>query len=694
MFESLSDRLSGIFDKLTRRGALTDSDVAEAMREVRRALLEADVALEVVREFTEKVREKAVGQEVVKSVTPGQMVVKIVHDELVAMLGSDAEPVDLAAAPPVPILMVGLQGSGKTTSTAKIARRLTEREKKKVLMASLDTRRPAAQEQLRVLGEQTGVATLPIIAGQTPIQIANRAMDAGRLGSYDVVMLDTAGRTTVDEELMREVANVRDATTPHEILLVADSLTGQDAVNTAKAFEDRVGITGIVLTRVDGDGRGGAALSMRAVTGKPFKLLGTGEKWDALEDFHPERIAGRILGMGDIVSLVERAAETIEAEKAEKIAQRMKKGEFDLNDLAEQIKQMEKLGGMGGVLGMLPGVAKAKDQLAGIDDKILKHQHAIIMSMTKKERANPKIIDGKRWRRIAAGSGTGVPEVNKLLKMHRQMADMMKQMGKNKGLMAKMFGGMGMGGGMPQPTPEMIEQMKAGEMPKGLPGMGGGASGPAPKGLPGLGGGLPGLGGAMPAGLPGLPGAAPVGAGKRKQKAEEVMAPELETERLRLRYWREDDWQPLSRFFGESKETNLMGGVTDAGFAWRVIACHVGHWQWRGYGMWAVEYKPSGDLAGFCGPWHPADWPELELGWSLLAPFRGQGLATEAAHAARNSIYEHITTAPIVSLIEPGNTRSVGVAKRLGCTLECDGTLPSGQPALFWRHPGPEALAA
>ena len=506
MFESLSDRLSGIFDKLTRRGALTDSDVSEAMREVRRALLEADVALEVVRDFTDKVKEKAVGQDVVKSVTPGQMVVKIVHDELVEMLGSDSQPLDLAALPPVPVLMVGLQGSGKTTSTAKIARRLQERERKKVLMASLDTRRPAAQEQLKVLGEQTGVATLPIIAGQTPIQIANRAMDAAKLGSYDVVMLDTAGRTTIDEELMREVANVKEATNPHEILLVADSLTGQDAVNTAKAFEDRVGITGIMLTRVDGDGRGGAALSMRAVTGKPIKLLGTGEKWDELEDFHPERIAGRILDMGDIVSLVERAAETIDAEKAEKIAARMKKGEFDMNDLAEQIKQMEKLGGMGGVMGMLPGMGKAKDQMAGVDDKMIKRQHAIIMSMTKKERSSPKIIDGTRRRRIAKGSGTHVSEVNKLLKLHRQLSDMLKQTGKNKGMMAKRFGGMGGGlGGMmggAQPSPEMIEQAKAaaasGQMPKGLPG-----PGAAPKGLPGLGGGLPGLGGA---GMPALSG--------------------------------------------------------------------------------------------------------------------------------------------------------------------------------------------
>lgn len=499
MFQSLSDRLSGIFDKLTRRGALTDSDVAEAMREVRRALLEADVALDVVKDFTEKVRAKAVGHDVVKSVTPGQMVVKIVHDELIAMLGSDAQPIDLVAAPPVPILMVGLQGSGKTTSTAKIAWRLTNRDKKKVLMASLDTRRPAAQEQLRVLGEQTNVATLPIIAGQTPLQIARRALEASRLGGYDVVLLDTAGRTTVDEALMAEVAEVKKATQPHEVLLVADSLTGQDAVNTAKAFESRVGITGIVLTRVDGDGRGGAALSMRAVTGKPIKLMGVGEKWDALEDFHPQRVAGRILGMGDIVSLVEKAAQTIDADKAKAIAQKMKSGDFDLDDLAEQLKQMQKIGGMSGVLGMLPGIGKIKNQIseANLDDRVLKRQHAIITSMTRKERRSPKIVDGKRRRRIAAGSGTKVEDVNKLLKMHRQMADMMKAMGKNKGMFARMFGG---AGGMPEPTPEMIEQMKKGEVPKGMPGL---PPGGLPK-LPGLGGGLPGLGGAPR--FPGLPG--------------------------------------------------------------------------------------------------------------------------------------------------------------------------------------------
>ena len=407
MFQSLSDRLSGVLDKLTRRGALTDSDVAEAMREVRRALLEADVALDVVKSFTDRVRNKAVGQQVVKSISPGQMVVKIVHDELVATLGSDADPISLQAQPPVAILMVGLQGSGKTTTSAKIGYRLTNRDKKKVLMASLDTRRPAAQEQLRVLGEQAGVATLPIVAGQTPIQIARRAQDAARLGGFDVVILDTAGRTTVDDELMAEVAEIKQATNPHEVLLVVDALTGQDAVNTAKAFDGRVGITGTVLTRVDGDGRGGAALSMRAVTGKPIKLIGVGEKWDALEDFHPSRIAGRILGMGDVVSLVEKAAQTIDAEKALKIAEKMRKGAFDLEDMSDQLGQLEKLGGMSGMMGMMPGMGKIKQQMgdANLDNSVIKRQRAIISSMTPKERRNPKVLDGKRKRRIACGFG-------------------------------------------------------------------------------------------------------------------------------------------------------------------------------------------------------------------------------------------------------------------------------------------------
>lgn len=523
MFQSLSDRLGQVFEKLTKRGALNESDVNDAMREVRRSLIEADVALDVVRDFIERVKAKAIGQEVLRSVTPGQMVVKIVNDELIATLGSEAEPINLHAAPPVAILMAGLQGSGKTTTTAKIAWRLKTRDKKKVLMASLDTRRPAAQEQLRVLGEQTEVATLPIVAGQTPIQIAKRAMEAARLGGYDVVMLDTAGRTTLDEELMIEVAEVKAATNPHEILLVLDSLTGQDAVNTAKAFDSRLAITGTVLTRADGDGRGGAALSMRAVTGKPIKLLGTGEKWDALEDFDPTRVAGRILGMGDIVGLVEKAAQSIDVEKARSIAEKMKKGSFDLEDLGEQLAQMEKIGGMSGVLGMLPGVGKMKSQIneAGLT-KDLKRQRAIISSMTPKERRQPKVLDAKRKRRIAAGSGTRVEDINKLIKMHRQMADAMKAMGKNRGGFARMFG---MGGGaapseaelaqmqndLAKLDPKALEQLPS-ELKdvvggKGLPGLGGGG---APRGLPGLGGGglpggLPGLGGSLPK-FPGFPG--------------------------------------------------------------------------------------------------------------------------------------------------------------------------------------------
>ncbi len=498
MFETLSDRLGGIFDRITGRGALSDKDVGEALREVRRALLEADVALDVVRDFTEKVREKAVGAEVVRSVKPGQMVVKIVHDQLVSMLGAEAEPVSLAAAPPVALMMVGLQGSGKTTSTAKIAKRLQEHQKKKVLMASLDTRRPAAQEQLKVLGEQVGVATLPIVEGQTPVDITKRAMNAARLGGYDVLMLDTAGRTHVDEPLMMEMQEIRRESDPHEVLLVADALTGQDAVNVARSFDERVDLTGIVLTRVDGDGRGGAALSMRAVTGKPIKLIGTGETMDALEEFHPSRIADRILGMGDIVSLVEKAAQEIDEEKAKAAAAKLKKGEFDLTDLADQLKQMQKIGGMSGIMGMLPGMGKMKNQMAaaGMDDGILGRQLAIISSMTKKERARPALMNASRKKRVAAGSGTQVQEVNKLLKMHRQMSDMMKKLGRKKGGLAGLFGG-----GMPQaPDDAALDAMRQGGM--------GGSLGSLPGGnLPG---GLPSLGGG---GLPGLPGA---GKGRKK----------------------------------------------------------------------------------------------------------------------------------------------------------------------------------
>lgn len=525
MFESLSERLGGILDKLTRRGALTAEDVNEAMREVRRALIEADVALEVVRSFTDKVRTRAVGAEVIRSVSPGQQVIKIVHDQLVEMLGSTAQPIDLAAVAPVPIMMVGLQGSGKTTTSAKIARRLTQRQKRKVLLASLDTRRPAAQEQLRVLGEQNGIDTLPIVAGQTPTQIAERAMTAGRLGGYDVVILDTAGRIHIDEPLMMEMAEIKRVANPHEILLVADSLTGQDAVNLAKSFDERVGITGIVLTRMDGDGRGGAALSMRAVTGKPIKLIGTGEKSDALDDFDPGRIAGRILGMGDIVALVEKAAEEMDLKKASEAAKKLQKGLFDLDDLREQLGQMIKIGGMKGMLGMMPGMAKIKNQLEGanLDDKVLKRQIAIINSMTKAERKKPDLLNASRKRRIAAGSGTKVEEINRLLKSHRQMADMMKMMGKKKG---GLFGGLGSlfgGGGMPDIDPAAIEELqrqgKLPPMPGGLPGAPSGTGAP-PVGLPPMPpGGMPGLGG-FRGGLPGLggpkgPGGFPFG-GKKK----------------------------------------------------------------------------------------------------------------------------------------------------------------------------------
>ena len=485
MFDGLTGRLGDIFDKLRRRGSLSEEEVSAALREVRIALLEADVALPVVKDFVGRVRERAVGQEVLRSVTPGQQVIKIVHDAMVEMLGGTPgeEPtppgaidIDVDRTPPVPVLMVGLQGSGKTTTTAKIAHRLSTRRRKKVLMASLDTRRPAAMDQLRILGEQAGVATLPIVPGQPPVEIAKRAMQTARSEGYDVVLLDTAGRLAIDDELMAEVAAVRDATRPAETLLVADAMTGQDAVTVATNFEERVGVTGIVLTRVDGDARGGAALSMRAITGKPIKLIGVGEKIDALEAFHAERIAGRILGMGDVVSLVEKAAETIDQEDAEKLAKKIQKGQFDAGRP------------------LRPAQADAQDgrhEGADVDDarhrqaegpaevrqsrptKLLKRQEAIISSMTPEERRNPKILHAKRKKRVAAGSGTSVQDVNKLLKQYEKMAEMMKKMNK-----------MGKKG---QLSPDMLP-----------PELGG-------TGQPGAGGGLPGLGGP---GIPSMPGGA------------------------------------------------------------------------------------------------------------------------------------------------------------------------------------------
>ncbi|HKX09013.1 MAG TPA: signal recognition particle protein [Stellaceae bacterium] len=457
MFESLGNRLSGVFDRLRRRGALSEADVEAALREIRVALLEADVALPVVKSLVDGVKAKAVGEEVIRSVTPAQMVVKIVHDHLVATLaGDDTETggeagINLNAPAPVVVMMVGLQGSGKTTTTAKLARHLKEKLRKKVMMASLDVQRPAAQEQLAVLGRQVSVDTLPFVAGERPVAIAKRAQETARLGGYDVLMLDTAGRLHIDEALMAEAAAVRDVAHPTETLLVADALTGQDAVNVAKSFSERVGITGIILTRVDGDARGGAALSMRAITGRPIKFVGVGEKLDALEAFQPDRVAGRILGMGDIVGLVEKAAETVEQEEAEKLAAKIQKGSFDLDDLASQLKQLRKMGGMSSLVGMLPGIGKIKKQIdeANIDESLLKRQEAIISSMTRKERKNPKVLNASRRRRIATGSGTTVPEVNRLLKQYQDMSDMMRKVQKlgKKGLMRHGLPGLMPGGG-------------------------------------------------------------------------------------------------------------------------------------------------------------------------------------------------------------------------------------------------------
>ena len=469
MFDNLSDRLGNVFDRLKGRGALTEQNIRDAMREVRIALLEADVALPVVRRFIDAVTEKAVGQEVLRSVTPGQQVVKIVNDELVAMLGGEGHSeLVLEAKPPVVVMVVGLQGSGKTTSTAKLGKYLREKKGKKALMASLDVQRPAAQEQLAVLGQQIDVATLPIIAGQQPVDIARRALEAAKLQAADVLLLDTAGRLHVDEALMAEMNAVAQVSAPTEVLLVVDSLTGQDAVNVAQSFSGEVPLTGVILTRMDGDARGGAALSMRHVTGKPIKFAGTGEKLDALEAFNPERVAGRILGMGDVVSLVERAAATIKEEDAEALAKRMAKGQFDLNDLRTQLRQMQSMGGLGMLAGMIPGMKKAKQALAasGTDDKMLLHLDAIIGSMTPKERANPALMNAKRKKRVAAGSGTQVQDVNKLLKMHQEMSRAMKQIKKMGGLkgLGALFGKGGLGAAMP------------------------GLDGPGPGGLPGMGG--------------------------------------------------------------------------------------------------------------------------------------------------------------------------------------------------------------
>jgi signal recognition particle subunit SRP54 len=487
MFVSLSVRLGGVFDRLRGRGALTEADVRAAMREVRVALLEADVALPVARDFVEQVTEKAVGQEVLRSVTPGQMVVKYVHDALVETLGSETAELNLNVLPPAVIMMVGLQGSGKTTTTAKLAKRLTERDRKKVLMASLDVARPAAQEQLAVLGRQTNVDTLPIVVGQQPVDIAKRALQSAKLQGYDIVLLDTAGRLHVDDQLMAEMKAVAEASNPVETLLVVDSLTGQDAVNVAKGFAGEVDLSGVILTRMDGDARGGAALSMRAVTGKPIKFAGVGEALDKLEAFHPDRVAGRILGMGDVVSLVERAAETIKIEDAEKLAAKMAKGKFDLDDLRAQLQQMQRMGGLGALAGMMPGLKGMKGAMDQAENsKALVHMEAMLSSMTAKERARPELINAKRKIRVAKGSGTTVQEINKLLKMHQEMSTAMKRL--------KKMGGLG----------KLAAMFSRGGLEGALGGMGGLGGPGGAGGLPGAGGAgaLPGLGGGSAFNLP------------------------------------------------------------------------------------------------------------------------------------------------------------------------------------------------
>ena len=493
MFENLSERLGSVFDRLTKQGALTDADVATALREVRTALLEADVSLPVARDFIKAVQDKATGQAVTRSISPGQQVVKIVHDELIAVLRGDG-PADALKIdnPPATVLMVGLQGSGKTTTTAKLAKRLKDRQGKRVLLASLDTNRPAAMEQLQILAAQVGVDSLPIVKGETAVQIAKRAKTQAALGGYDVLFLDTAGRLHIDEVLMDEVQAVRNIAQPRETLLVVDGLTGQDAVNVATEFDGKVGITGVVLTRMDGDGRGGAALSMRAVTGKPIRFVGMGEKMDALETFEPDRVAGRILGMGDIVALVEKAQETFEAEQAERMAKRFAKGLFNMNDLKGQLEQMQKMGGMQGVMGMMPGMGKMQKAAAdaGFDDKMLRRQIALIQSMTKRERANPDLLAASRKKRVASGAGLEVQELNRLLKQHKQMADMMKKMGKGgmmKNALKQMLGNKG---GM---DPSTMDPAKLEEAARAMKGMGGGA------GFPGMPRGM-----TLPSGLSGL----------------------------------------------------------------------------------------------------------------------------------------------------------------------------------------------
>ena len=452
MFENLTNKFEEIFSSLKKAPSLDEKQVDEGLREIRLALLEADVSLEVVKEFINRVKPKALGQEIVRSTSPGQMVVKVVNDELISFLGDKNSDIELNAVPPVPVMLVGLQGSGKTTTTAKLARFLEANKKKKVMMASLDVYRPAAQEQLRLLGEQNNIITLPVIKDQLPADICRRAISAANLNGADVILFDTAGRTQIDLQMMSEIKQIESIINPSETILVADSLTGQVAANVAKEFKSSVNLTGIILTRSDGDGRGGAALSMKYVADVPIKFLGVGEKIENFEVFHPDRIANRILGMGDIVSLVEKAAEDLDEEKLKKTEEKLKKCQFSLEDYLTQLRQMKKMGGIEGIMSFLPGVSKVKSQMdqAGVDEKIITQNEAVILSMTKKERENPKIIDGSRKKRIANGSGTDVATINKLLKQFKMMSEMMKKMskGNTKGMMDK---------GIP---PELFNQLK------------------------------------------------------------------------------------------------------------------------------------------------------------------------------------------------------------------------------------------
>ncbi len=452
MFDNLTNKFEGIFTSLKKAPSLDEKQVDEGLREIRLALLEADVSIDVAKDFIEKVKPKALGKEIIRSTSPGQMVVKIVYDELVSLLGDKNVEINLNAVPPVSVMLVGLQGSGKTTTTSKLAKFLEKNKKKKIMMVSLDVYRPAAQEQLKLLGEQNNIYTLPIIEGQLPSDICRRALSAASLNGSEVILFDTAGRTQIDLQMMNEIKQIEDIIKPSETILVADSLTGQVAANVAKEFKNTVNLSGIILTRSDGDGRGGAALSMKYVADVPIKFLGVGEKVENLEVFYPDRIANRILGMGDIVTLVEKASEDIDEEKLKKTEERLKKGQFTLEDYLSQLKQMKKMGGIEGLMSFLPGVSKIKSQMdqAGVDEKIITQNEAVILSMTKKERENPKLIDGSRKKRIANGSGTDIATINKLLKQFKMMSEMMKKMskGNTQGLADK---------GIP---PELFNQMK------------------------------------------------------------------------------------------------------------------------------------------------------------------------------------------------------------------------------------------